>query len=66
MKNTVIEDRIVEAMAKQEPHTPRRIELGGGYYYKCHWLSCDETINKFMNYCPKCGFKIDWSMNNDK
>lgn len=61
MKNTAIEDRILEAMARQEPKEPRRIELGGGLYYKCHWISCDEDINRFMNYCPGCGQRIDWS-----
>ena len=62
MKNQIIEDRIIEAMLKQEPKLPKRVELGGGLYYKCHWLSCDTDINRFMNYCPGCGQKIDWSM----
>ena len=54
--------KILEAMARQEPKEPRRIELGGGYYYKCFWKSCDEDLNKFMNYCPKCGQRIGWNI----
>jgi len=58
--NEEIEKRILEAMARQEPKEPRRFELGGGIYYKCFWSSCDEDLNRFMNYCPKCGQKIGW------
>lgn len=60
MKNKIIEERILEAMAKQEPKEPRRIELGGGYYYKCYWLSCDNDINTMDNYCSRCGQRIKW------
>ena len=59
--NAKIEERILDAMEKQEPKEPRRIELGGGYYYKCFWMSCDADLNQFMRYCPLCGQKIDWS-----
>lgn len=61
MQNTKIEERILEAMAKQEPKVPTKVALGGGYYYTCYWLNCGESVNKFMNYCPKCGQAIDWS-----
>lgn len=60
MQNQQIENRILEAMAKQEPKKPRRFELGGGYYYKCYWINCDADISKWMNYCPLCGQKLDW------
>ena len=60
MQNRITEDRILEAMARQEPHKPRRIELGGDYYFKCHWLKCDCEIQRWMDFCPKCGFRIDW------
>jgi hypothetical protein len=60
MQNQVVEQRILEAMAKQEPKQPRVIELGGGYYYKCFYMSCDADLSKWMNYCPKCGCRIDW------
>lgn len=40
--------------------TPQRTELGGDYYYKCGWLSCNSDINQYMNYCPVCGTRIIW------
>lgn len=61
MQNKKTEERIIEAMLKQEPKKPQKWELGGGMYYKCHWMSCGETLHKWMNYCPRCGNKIDWS-----
>ena len=60
MKNEQMEKRILEALQKQEPLPPITTPLGGGYYYKCHWLTCGETVNKFMDYCPKCGQRIQW------
>ena len=60
MKNDKTEKRIVEALQKQEPHIPRQIELGGGFYYKCYWLSCGCDLARWMDYCPKCGCKVDW------
>lgn len=59
--NAKTEERILEAMEKQGPKPPRRQELGGGIYYKCHWLNCNTDVNRFMNYCPGCGQRIDWS-----
>ena len=61
MRNELTEKRIVEALQKQEPMEPRRFELGGGIYYKCHWLICDNDLHRYMNYCDQCGQKIDWS-----
>lgn len=60
MKNEKMEEKIIEALRLQEPLEPTRYELGGGLYYKCHWLKCNTDINRFMNYCPGCGQKIDW------
>lgn len=42
------------------PRPPRVHELGGGIYYKCYWINCDEDINKWYNFCPKCGQRIYW------
>ena len=61
MKNTKVEERIIYALRQQEPQSPIKHELGGGYYYQCHWIACGETVTKFMEYCPKCGQRIDWS-----
>ena len=59
--NKDMEERIIEALSKQDAMEPQRIELGGGLYYRCHWLKCNSDISRFMNYCPACGQKIDWS-----
>jgi len=49
------------AIENSIPRKPIKQELGGGYYYKCPFLSCGETIHKWYEYCPYCGVKIDWS-----
>lgn len=61
MQNEKIEERIINALRQQQPLAPVRHELGGGYYYTCHWYKCNETVNRFMDYCPGCGQRIDWS-----
>jgi len=48
------------ALMNAIPHKPRKEELGGDFYYKCYWLTCNEDLKKYYNYCPKCGAKIDW------
>ena len=58
--NEIIEQRIIDALEKQEGKPPRKMELGGGYYYKCFWVSCNEDVNKFYEFCPKCGCRILW------
>ena len=60
--NAKIEERIIDAMTKQDPKDPIVHELGGGFYYSCHWLTCGATISRWMNYCPECGQRIDWSV----
>lgn len=59
-QNIKIEQRIIDALEKQEPKTPHIHELGGDYYFKCFWLSCGTTVHRWMNYCPECGQRIDW------
>ena len=60
MKKELSEKQIA-ALQKAVPKKPIKYELGGGYYYKCFWAACDGDINKWFNYCPYCGQKIDWS-----
>ena len=57
---TDLERKVAEAMSRQEPKRPQVIELGGGYYYKCHWITCSTDVNRYMDYCPKCGQRIEW------
>lgn len=60
MQNRITEDRILEALRKQEPLSPIEHELGGSRYFTCHWLECGETVTKYMDFCPKCGQRILW------
>lgn len=62
MKNEKIEQKITELLIRDEPKEPEKVELGGGIYYRCPWLSCGEDINRFMNFCPKCGQRIGWDL----
>ena len=59
--NKETEEKIVEALLKQDAMEPQRIELGGGVYYRCHWLACHADVHRYQNYCEQCGQKIDWS-----
>lgn len=63
MQNPIIEKKIIELMERDYPRPPQRIELGGSYYYKCHWYSCNRDINKWMDFCPGCGQRIQWGEN---
>ena len=56
MKGTDVQ----KAIQNYTPRPPRVHELGGGIYYKCYWLACDEDLNKWHNFCPKCGQRIYW------
>lgn len=49
------------AIQNATPQKPHKIELGGGFYYKCHWIKCNEDVKKWFEYCPACGQRIDWS-----
>ena len=60
MRNELIEIRIINALESQEPKKPRVCELGGGIYYKCHWLTCNNDLHRYQNYCDKCGQRIGW------
>lgn len=63
--NRIIEQRIVDALEKEQGRPPRKIELGGGYYYKCFWVSCDNIVTRWQNYCDQCGSRIDWEKEDD-
>ena len=60
MWNDLSDEEKLEAITKATPRTPREEELGGGFYYKCYWISCNEDLKKWYEYCPQCGQKIDW------
>lgn len=56
MKQEEIEKAIENYIGKE----PVKTELGGDYYFKCHWISCGTDLKPWYNYCPECGTKIKW------
>ena len=64
-KIELTDEQRTDALMNAVPQKPNKHELGGGIYYTCHWVSCNETLNKWYNYCPKCGNRIDWGYEND-
>lgn len=60
MKNEITEQKIIELMERDYPREPRKIELGAGYYWRCPWLVCDKELNRWMDFCPGCGQRIQW------
>lgn len=43
---------------RNTPQKAIREELGGGYYYRCPWLSCDKVLRSDWLYCPYCGTRV--------
>lgn len=60
MQGEIKDERVIEALMKQEPMEPQMNELGGDIYYQCHWLSCGATVHRWQNYCDQCGQRIAW------
>ena len=54
------EAEVLIAIQNAMPQKPTRHELGGGYYFTCHWIKCNNTIHRWQEYCDQCGQKIDW------
>lgn len=59
-KNEKMERKLTELLTRDNAMEPQRIELGGGIYYRCPWVACNEDVNRFMNFCPGCGQRLDW------
>lgn len=49
----------------EKARPPIKHELGGGYYYTCYWLTCNETVYRYWRYCPYCGTKLLWDEEDD-
>ena len=55
------DNEVNEALDDWENKTPRnaiREELGGDYFYKCPWMSCNATVKRSWVACPMCGQKL--------
>lgn len=45
--------------------TPKKVireELGGDYYYRCGWLSCNKIVRSDMEFCPYCGQRLEFPL----
>ena len=51
---------IIEALERQKPKLVQTIELGGDYYYRCPWLSCNAEVTHYDCYCRKCGQRLEF------
>ena len=61
MKNYELTEAEKEnAILNAIPQEPNVHELGGGYYYTCHWLTCNNTVHRYDQYCSLCGQKLLW------
>lgn len=56
-------ERIRLALDKQMPRKVTQFEHEGNMYCWCHECDHVEMIKEidFMNYCPNCGKRLDWS-----
>lgn len=62
MYENSLEPKVIEAIQKQEPHLVQTIELGGDYYFKCPWMTCNTDVSRFDNYCRKCGQRLEFPL----
>jgi len=53
------EEKIM-ALENAIPQLPQVYELGGDYYYKCHWKKCNEDLKRYWRCCPNCGQRVLW------
>ena len=62
MKYELTKKEHEEAIMNYMPIKPIKEELGGDYYYRCPWLSCNKIVKKEWNACPYCAQRLDWEV----
>lgn len=55
-----MEITVLEAIENAKPKPPRVHELGGGLYYTCYRITCNESLHRWQRFCPMCGQRILW------
>lgn len=55
-----------DAIQNAIPRKPIKHELGGGFYYQCPWIKCNESLKRYYRYCPGCGQKLLWENDYDE
>jgi len=59
------EQEKIRAIENAIPRKPIKHELGGGYYYTCPWMKCNNTVHPWNRYCSQCGQRLWWSKDDD-
>lgn len=57
-------DYIEELKVRDKALEVQKVEVGIDYYYRCHWLTCNAEVRSYMNFCPICGQRLDFEVNN--
>lgn len=53
------------AIQNSIPKKVKKHELGGGYYYTCPWIMCNNTVHRYDRYCSQCGQKLRFEKDDD-
>lgn len=51
-----------EIKLRLQPKKAIREELGGGYFYRCPWLTCDKVVRSDFEWCPWCGQRLEFEV----
>lgn len=54
-----------KAIQNSIPRKPVKHELGGGYYYVCPWIRCNNTVHSWDRYCSQCGQRLRFEKDDD-
>lgn len=50
----------IELWVNHKPMKPVREELGGDFYYRCPWLTCNQVVKREWVACPFCAQRLNW------
>lgn len=59
------EQEKIRAIENAIPRKPIKHELGGGYYYTCPWIMCNNTVHRYDRYCSQCGQRLRFEKDDD-
>lgn len=59
-------EELIKAYENSRPMKPIKEELGGGYYYRCPWLTCNSVLRSDWSFCAYCGQKIKFPLDDYK
>lgn len=51
---------VEEMKIKYTPKPVIKEELGGGFFYRCPWISCNSIVRSEDNYCRVCGQRLEF------